>query len=100
MKRRWLYRPGEPPVELAADWSPTPRTELMTGTHYEGVRATDGTDLSSRRKHSEYMRRNGLALASDFKNTWEQAAKERASNFDQKARREAVARAVYQRFKP
>lgn len=90
-------------VELPTEWEPTPRTEIMTGAAYEGVRALDGTDLSSRRKHETYMRDNGLALASDYRETWKQAARERErmaqGDFDHKARREDVGRAVYRKFR-
>lgn len=50
---------------------------LAGDRHYDGLRATDGTDISTRTKHREYMKRNGLAMASDFKNTWASSQKER-----------------------
>ena len=46
---------------------------LAGDRHYDGLRATDGTDISSRSKHREYMRRNGLTTADDFKDTWAKA---------------------------
>lgn len=46
---------------------------LAGDRHYEGMRASDGTDISSRTKHREYMRRNGLTTADDFKGQWKQA---------------------------
>lgn len=44
---------------------------------YGNLTATDGTDLSSRRKHREYMAHHGLAMADDFKGSWARAAAER-----------------------
>jgi len=40
---------------------------------YEGLRTTDGVDISSRSKHREYMRRHGLTTADDYKDTWAKA---------------------------
>ena len=45
---------------------------------YDGLRAQDGTDISSRSKHREYMKRHGLTTADDFKDTWAKAEKARA----------------------
>ncbi len=51
---------------------------LAGDRHYEGLRAPDGTDISSRSKHREYMKRNGLTTQDDFKGQWAKADKERA----------------------
>jgi len=58
------------------------RSQLADGVlwgdrHYDGMRATDGTDISTRTKHREYMRANGLTTMDDFKGQWQQQAKER-----------------------
>lgn len=45
--------------------------------HYDGMRAPDGTDISSRTKHREYMKSKGLATADDFTGVWKQAQGER-----------------------
>lgn len=45
--------------------------------HYDGLRAPDGTDISSRTKHREYMRRNGLTTTDDFTGEWKRQQKER-----------------------
>lgn len=50
---------------------------LASDRHYEGMRATDGTDIGSRAKHREYMRRNNLTTVDDFKETWAKSARER-----------------------
>jgi hypothetical protein len=46
---------------------------LAGDRHYDGMRATDGTDISSRTKHREYMKRNNLTTIDDFKQTWADA---------------------------
>jgi hypothetical protein len=50
---------------------------LAGDRHYEGMRATDGTDIGSRSKHREYMKRNNLTTIDDFSKTWSKAAEER-----------------------
>lgn len=50
---------------------------LWSDRHYDGMRATDGSDISSRRKHREYMKRNNLTTTDDFKDTWAKAQQER-----------------------
>ena len=51
---------------------------LAGDRHYDGMRATDGTDISSRTKHREYMKKNNLTTIDDFKQTWDKAGAERA----------------------
>ena len=50
---------------------------LAGDRHYDGLQATDGTDISTRTKHRQYMKENGLTMMDDFKQTWADAAKER-----------------------
>lgn len=50
---------------------------LAGDRHYEGLQATDGADISSRTKHRKYMKESGLAMESDYKETWSKARKER-----------------------
>jgi len=66
----------------------------VSDRHYDGLRATDGTDISSRAKHREYMRRNNLTTIDDFTQTWANAAKARLENRDPQ-RREDVERAIH-----
>lgn len=72
---------------------------LAGDRHYDGLRASDGTDISSRTKHRQYMAQKGLTTADDFSNTWKQAAKEKAeyrsATKQDKETREIVARQVY-----
>jgi hypothetical protein len=51
---------------------------------YEGLRASDGTDISTRTKHRQYMRDKGLTTIDDFKDTWQRDAKERAERLEGK----------------
>ena len=106
MRRRWLYTmAGQPlaePVELTEDAVLPEDTQapVYTDRYMEGLQATDGTDISSRAKRREYMRRNNLADADDFKGTWAKAAQEgprlfEAKGYDKAARREAIGRALY-----
>jgi putative FmdB family regulatory protein len=46
-------------------------------THYDGLRSAEGYDLSTRTKYRRHMKENGLTLASDYKETWAKAARER-----------------------
>lgn len=66
---------------------------LAGDRHYDGLRAPDGTDISSRTKHREYMKRTGMTTADDFKGEWARAEKERnefrrAAHHDKELRKE------------
>jgi hypothetical protein len=51
---------------------------LAGDRHYDGLVAPDGkTLINSRTKHREYMIRNGLTIAEDFKGEWAKAAEQR-----------------------
>lgn len=50
---------------------------LAGDRHYDGLRAPDGTDISSRSKHAAYMKAKGLTTVDDFGGQWKQTAKER-----------------------
>jgi hypothetical protein len=106
-RHRYVYRkhPETGQVEsfeVGEDYvSQEVRAPVFTDRYMEGVSATDGTDIGSRRKRAEYMRANNLADADDFKGVWAKAAREREAFFSGKQqdtqRREAVARAMYER---
>lgn len=92
----YVFRDGKL-VEVGGDWQETPRPPVFGDSHYDGLRASDGTDLSSRTKHREYMKANGLALADDYKETWANAAKNRAAPTSRDPeRREQIGRALYE----
>jgi len=61
---------------------PGPRVNALDNAlagdrHYIGLSAQDGTDISSRSKHREYMHRHGLTTADDYTETWAKAQKAR-----------------------
>jgi hypothetical protein len=111
---RYIYRPGHPKAskngfvaEVDLDMQPESlaiHAPVLAGRFYENTAATDGTDIGSRRKHREYMKKHGLAMADDFKKEWSNAERERRAiqtgEVDRKSRREAVERAIYQLHKP
>lgn len=100
MKRRYVYDERlKKLVEITDDWAPTPRVELMTGSCYDDARTVEGADISSRRKRNEYMRRNSLADADDFKGEWSKAEQRRTdirTAARDPRRRDEVGRAIYQ----
>lgn len=101
MRRRYVYRQdpdtGEVySVEVGEEWVPDlgERQPVFTDRYMEGVAATDGTDISSRRKRAEYMRRNNLADADDFKESWSRAQQERAAFYRGERRDPALRHAI------
>lgn len=106
-KKRWVYteggRPLPQPVEVTQDWSnPGSGASLKSEAEVYGnlTPATDGTDISTRTRHQQYMKRNNLTVAEDFTQHWEKAAKEREKVFngqvDRAERRETIGRALHE----
>ena len=108
VRGRFLYTSGgkalEAPVRVDDEWTqpdtgPSHKSEEEV---YGKVTATDGTDLSTRKRHAEYMKRNNLTIDADFKESWARAAKERDAVLsgthegERKEIRETVGRALYQ----
>lgn len=103
MKRRYRYSlETKQMVEVGAEWTDAERraqtpTEELTYGH---LTATDGTPLDTRRKHREYLEHHGLALADDYKETWEKASQRRkdfyAGRHAHEGLKEAIGRAVEQ----
>jgi len=60
--------------------------------------ATDGTIIDSRKKHREYMKRNGLTTVDDFKHSWDDASRQREKFYkegcDREERKQEIARAI------
>lgn len=86
-------------VEVGSDWTDaerralTPTEELVYGT----ARGPAGEDLSSRKKHREFLQRTGLALVDDFKETSARAAAQRNDRTAERREiRETVGRTLYQ----
>jgi len=53
------------------------RVAIVGDRYYDGLRTSDGIDISSRVKHKAYMKRTGLTTADDFKETWRKAEEQR-----------------------
>jgi hypothetical protein len=89
-------------VEVGADWEERGRETGHKSEEeiYGSLTATDGSDISTRRRHREYMKANGLSLADDFKGHWEDAAKKReavlSGEADRKERRELIGRVLHE----
>jgi hypothetical protein len=90
---------------------PRPRVHVRGDSGYEGLRAADGADISSRSKYFRYMRERGLAHASDYGlrpdgtlaegSAWDKAARRREAfakdggdQAEHRRRRERVVSAV------
>ena len=87
MKKRFIQM-REPPydfVEVTDDYTPAPRTitdaALWNDRGYDGLRATDGADISSRTKHREYMKANGLTTMDDFEGSWAKSRQQREAYY-------------------
>lgn len=113
----YVYRPGHPrasangfvdtreldeePVSLATN------APILSGRFYENTKAMDGTDIGSRKKHRDYMKATGLAMAGDYQQTWQKQAERRGrvaagekGSVPSKTRREVIARKLYEIDKP
>lgn len=89
-RRRYIQDPVTfEMIEVTPDFVPPPRESaknrgaLWNDRHYDGVQATDGTDISTRKKHRDYMKRNNLATVDDFSQTWAKSQKEREQFYTQ-----------------
>lgn len=108
MGRRYVFRKGHPlandvgmvDVDLLGDWDAVNRdarnAPIMVDRFYEGTKATDGTDIGSRKKHRDYMKRMGITHSSDFSPQWYESRRREHEREDKSERREAVARATYE----
>jgi hypothetical protein len=86
-------------IEVTSDHQPDARAgdaSLWGDRSYDGLRAPDGSDISSRSKHKAYMKATGLTTADDFKGSWAQSQQAR-ENYRQKGgsiSREDIARSI------
>lgn len=102
---RWVMTAnGLVPVE---EYVPEPQARdapIMVDRFYEGAKATDGTDIGSRRKHRQYMRDHNLTTFDDYKGEFARKVQEREAvkegHLPDKTRREAIARALYKMDPP
>ena len=77
---------------------------VMAGRFYENAKSPiDGSDIGSRSRHRDHMKRHNVTTADDFKGEWNKADRDREQirkgGYDAKSRREDVARAWHQVFK-
>jgi hypothetical protein len=86
-RRRWIQdRHTGDLIEVTADHQSEMRIDsgaLWGDRSYDGLRAPDGTDISSRTKHRDYMKATGLTTADDFKQTWATAQEQRDRAYTQ-----------------
>jgi hypothetical protein len=86
-RRRYIQDPKTfELIEVTADHQAPMRADsgaLWGDRSYDGMRATDGTDISSRTKHREYMKANNLTTVDDFKGTWAKAQEQRERLYTQ-----------------
>ena len=101
-RRRWIQdrKTGEL-IEVTADYQPELRTDsgaLWGDSSYEGMKAPDGTDISSRTKHREYMKAKGVTTMDDFTGTWAKAkeSRERYMTEGGSFKRADIERAIHQ----
>lgn len=103
-RRKWVQIDGQLVEVDPATYRPKTRVDdsaLWGDRHYDGVRATDGADISSRTKHREYMKRMGLTTVDDYSETWRKAERQREDFLTRGVdgtRREDVARAMFNVF--
>lgn len=88
-------------IEVTSDYQAPMRNDagaLWGDRHYLGARASDGTDISTRSRHREYMRANNLTTVDDFKDTWAKAREQRERLYTQGGTfsRRDVERAIHQ----
>ena len=84
-----------PKIDLAVN-------HVVTDRHHWGTKALDGTDIGSKKKRREYMKREGVADASDYGPRWGERVRESRERELSKQTRETVARVVWTdpRWKP
>jgi 2-polyprenyl-6-methoxyphenol hydroxylase-like FAD-dependent oxidoreductase len=68
-------------VEVVKEPPSSKSTKYISDSHYDGLRATDGTDIGSRTKHREYMKKHGLTTADDYSSSWAKAKEAREQYF-------------------
>jgi hypothetical protein len=98
-RKRWVQVDGQL-IEVGSDYEGEHRHHgrVHGDLHYDGMRATDGADISTRAKHRAYMKAKGLTTADDFTETWKRAAEERQRTMQghDPSRRRDIDRALYQ----
>ncbi|CAB4136651.1 hypothetical protein UFOVP312_36 [uncultured Caudovirales phage] len=104
MTRRRFVQMREPPyelIEVTEDYQPAVRTDsgaLWGDRSYDGMRAPDGTDISTRTKHRDYMKAAGVTTMDDFKDSWAKAKESRERYYTEGGsfKRADIERAIHQ----
>ncbi len=101
-RRRYVQDPKTHElIEITDGYQPELRADagvLWGDRHYDGLKAPDGSDISTRSKHRDYMKANGVTMADDFKQTWSQAKEQREKFYTKGGSfsRGDIERAMYQ----
>ena len=75
-----------------------PAVLMTSDAAYTNLRAPDGSDISTRTKHRQYLREHNLATIDDFTETWKRDAAERAQRLEghDPSRRSDIVEAIHQ----
>ena len=105
--RRFVWDPVSKKLVLAGTVAEQRALDaaVLAGRFYENVKSPiDGTDIGSRARHREHMKRHNVTTADDFGREWAKAEKDREQirngGYDSKGRREDVSRAWDRIFRP
>lgn len=107
MGRKYVYRPGHPKAsergfvayeDLFGDEPQWTHKQVARAdvSYMDGLRAVDGTDISSKKKRRDYMRAMGVTDSSDFSPAYYERVRKDAQREDYRERREAIGRAAYE----
>jgi hypothetical protein len=79
MKRRFVQMPDGELIEVGDDYLGESRASnrYIGDAYYDGNRAPDGTDISTRSKHRAYMKEKGLTTVDDFAGEFAKRAEQR-----------------------
>lgn len=79
-RKRYRQMPDLSLVEITDDdYMPSTKGDasLWNDRHYDGLKTTDGHDISSRSKHRQYAKHTGLVDFDDYKETFAKRQAER-----------------------
>jgi hypothetical protein len=91
---RWVYDAAQGKLVSVDEYVPQTRAldaPIMVDRFMEGASTIDGQDIGSRAKRREYMRRNGVADASDVSSKWVQGRREEKERRASEITRKTVA---------
>lgn len=107
-RQRFVYRTNEKGEAVAVPVEPDyvgerPGHHTSEGELYDGLRTTDGVDISSRKKRREYMKSTGTTDPSDFASGYQRRKEQERARFftgqtdaSQGARKLTIARVMEQ----